>query len=257
MTVDSLAADLTRLGVEPGMTLLVHSSLKSLGWVSGGEPAVVLALEKALGRDGTLVMPSHSSDLTDPAEWCNPPVPRDWWKTIRESMPPFDPDLTPTCAMGAIAECFRKQHGVVRSNHPNVSFAARGPHAEKITANHSLDNGLGNSSPLARIYDLNGYVLLLGVGHERNTSLHLAEYRAPSHCRISVKHGAPIIRNGLREWIEYRDIDLDRSDFDAIGAAFEKESGSVRIGSVGLATARLMRQRELVDVGAEWMGRMR
>src|SRR5690349_7103098 len=60
-----------------------------------------------------------------------------------------------------------------------VSFAAWGRHALPITANHALDYGLGEHSPLARLYDLDGSVLLLGVGYERRTSLHLAEYRAP------------------------------------------------------------------------------
>src|SRR4051812_44021852 len=101
-TVDSLVADFATLGVVPGMTLLVHSSLSALGWVCGGVQAVVLALEKALGPDGTLVMPGHSGDLTDPAGWRSPPVPEAWWPIIRATMPAFDPDLTPTRGMGAI-----------------------------------------------------------------------------------------------------------------------------------------------------------
>ena len=177
-TVESLQADFKALGIEKGMVLLVHSSLSAMGWVCGGAVAVIIALQKVLGETGTLVMPTHSTDLSDPSQWENPPVPESWWQTIRETMPAYDPGLTPTRSMGKIVETFRKQEGVLRSTHPQSSFCARGPQASYIINNHSLVYGFGEHSPLARIYDLNGFVLLLGVGHSSNTSIHLAEYRA-------------------------------------------------------------------------------
>ncbi len=95
-TVASLAADLRALGVTEGSTLLVHSSLSALGFVCGGAPAVVQALRSALGAGGTLTVPTHSGDLSEPSRWRNPPVPQDWWQTIRDETPPFDPATTPT-----------------------------------------------------------------------------------------------------------------------------------------------------------------
>src|SRR5690606_25891005 len=103
-----------------------HASLKSLGWVCGAQVAVVEALLDALGPEGTLVVPTHTSNNTDPAGWENPPVPKSWWDTIRLQTPPFDPLVTPGSHMGAISECVRRWPGANRSNHPCVSFAAIG-----------------------------------------------------------------------------------------------------------------------------------
>ena len=125
-TVESLQADFEALGVKKGMVLIVHSSLSAIGWVCGGAVAVIIALQEVLGETGTLVMPTHSTDLSDPSQWENPPVPESWWQTIRETMPAYAPDLTPTRSMGKIVETFRKQDGVLRSAHPLHSFCARG-----------------------------------------------------------------------------------------------------------------------------------
>jgi aminoglycoside 3-N-acetyltransferase len=74
-TVDSLAAEFRRLGLKEGMTVIVHSSLSSLGFVCGGPVAVVQALMKVVTEEGTLVMPAFSPDYSDPSRWDNPPVP--------------------------------------------------------------------------------------------------------------------------------------------------------------------------------------
>jgi len=252
-TIESLTTDLAALGLKPGMTVLVHSSLSALGWVCGGAAAVVLALEEAIGAAGTLVMPTHSSDLSDPALWENPPVPKNWWQTIRQSMPAFDPDLTPSRGMGVIPECFRKQSGVRRSSHPQFSFAAWGAQADTVVGQHQLDFSLGENSPLARIYDLDGWVLLLGVSHRSNTSLHLAEYRAVYPSKRWVRYGTSLRIDGRRSWYEYQDIVLDVEDFEMIGQAYGANGGPVYTGHVARAAVQLFPQRPLVDFATSWM----
>lgn len=249
-TVSSLAADLRDLGIEEGETLLVHTSLSALGWVCGGPQAVCDAPLETVGESGTLVMPTHTGQYTDPAGWSNPPVPDEWVEPIRETRPPFRPEVTPTRGVGVVPECFRNYPGVIRSRHPEVSFAAWGSDAEAIVEDHGFDYGLGETSPLARVYERRGKILLLGVGHEGNTSLHLAEYRTemPTETRTN---SAPVLRDGEPVRIEYEDIETSTEDFATVGAAFEQEVGLTQ-GRVGAATAKLVDQRELVEFATEW-----
>lgn len=249
VTKTILAEHFRSIGITPGMTLLVHSSLSSLGWVCGGGVAVVQALMEVITEKGTLVMPTHSADLSDPANWMNPPVPKHWWETIRETMPAFDPAYTPTRGMGHIPETFRTFPQVMRSSHPAMSFAAWGNNAKFITEGHSLNFGLGDQSPLARIYDLDGSVLLIGVDFESNTSFHLAENRLPEP--TVVRAAAPIMENGERKWAEYSEVDFQTDLFGEMGARFE-ETGAVTVKKVAASACRLFKQRACVDFAVDW-----
>lgn len=255
-TVDSLSADLRALGLREGMTLLVHSSLSSLGWVAGGPQAVILALTRVLGDFGTLVMPAYSTDNSEPRDWRSPPIPDDWHQIVREHMPAFDSRQTPTRGLGRIAETFRAWPGVARSNHPAVSFCALGRYARAITTEHGLENGLGENSPLARVYDLGGSVLLLGVGHDSNSSLHLSEHRSTWPRKRVIEQGAAIMVGDQRMWVRFKDVLLESEDFARLGADFDA-TGATVTGQVGSAVCRLMPQQALVDFGAVWIATRR
>ena len=251
-TVESLVRDLRSLGLQPGMTVMVHSSLSQIGYVSGGAQAVVEALLEAVGITGTIVMPTHSTDLSDPSTWSNPPVPSAWWDTVHKHMPAYDARLTPTRRMGAIVECFRHVPGLQRSAHPTVSAAAVGPNAAKLVHGHALECGLGETSPQARLYDLDGHVLLIGVTHANNTSLHLAEYRSAPSGAAETMDASPILVHGQRQWASYRNLVGDDSDFKRIGDEFGR-TGQQRTGQVGAALSALMPARAAVDFATNWM----
>lgn len=243
----SLAADLSALGVGAGDVLMVHVSLSSLGWVAGGPVAVIQALQDAVTPMGTIVMPTFTMHLTDPAGWRRPAVPPSWWDTIRAEMPAFDPALTPSRGVGRVAELLRTWPGARRSDHLHSSFAAWGRQAEFITADHPLTFSLGNGSPLARVYDLDGRVLLLGT--QNNSSLHLAEVRAGK--QATVPFSGPVLVDGQPTWVTFDECDYDEDAFPPVKAAFEA-SGAVTVGKVGSATAKLMSQRALVDFAVQW-----
>lgn len=249
-TKQSITKDLKALGLKKGMTVLVHSSLSSIGWVNGGAVAVIQALIDVVTEEGTIVMPSQSVELSDPKEWGNPPVPEEWWDIIRESMPAYNSNYTPTTrGMGQIVELFRSYPEVKRSNHPNYSFVAWGKHKNKILNQHPLEFGLGEQSPLGKLYIRESYVLLLGADFDSSTCFHLAEYRIPNQKIIN--RGAPIIVEGKRVWKEYKELEFREELFQEVGQAFEAEH-NMKVGKVGSANCRLFSLTEAVDFAEKW-----
>ena len=256
VTPESVARDLRELGVQPGMLLNVHSAMSKLGFVVGSAQTVVDGLLAALGPEGTLMMPTHSAQLSDPGNWQNPPAPEVWWEQIRAEMPAYDPAHTPTRSMGAVPELFRTYPGVLRSAHPQVSHAAFGPLAAEIVAEHPLDCLFGDVSPIGKLYALDGWVLLLGVGHGNNTVLHLAEHRAEFPSKTTHLEGAPMVVAGQRRWQPFNPLQVSDDDFPAIGEAFASTGGQVE-GKVGSADVLLMRARAVVDFATDWIGNNR
>lgn len=249
-TEASLARELRDLGVRAGDTILLHASLSSLGWVCGGAVAVVRALLRVLGSAGTLVVPAQTPENRDPSRWTDPPVPERWWPAIRANLPAFDPLVTPCRGMGLIAETVRTWPGSVRSPHPQTSFAAVGPRAAELMAVHDLDCELGERSPLGALERIAARALLLGVGYDRCTAFHLAEYRLPE---IIPRDNACVVRTPAGpKWISYRGVALDSREFSHLGTDFERRAGLVLMGDVGAAVARLMPVREAVRFAAEW-----
>ena len=114
-----------------------------------------------------------------------------------------------------------------------------------MTENHGLSDIFGDSSPIGRLYGLDGYVLLIGVGYDKNTSLHLADARAEYPGKHTVVESSAIQLNGQRIWKSYETLAVDGEDFPAIGEAFER-TGQVRHASLGNGTLSMIDRKSVV-----------
>lgn len=248
-----LARDFTELGLAPGDTVMVHASVGSVGWISGGAVALFQALRDAVGPRGTVVVPAFTTYLSDPASWVRRSVPRQWWPAVRASLPPFDPDLhAAQPGLGRFPEVVRSAAGRVRSAHPVYSLAAAGAGAGPLLAEHPLDWGLGADSPLVGLLTVRAKVLLLGVGWDKCTLLHLSEHLTPYPGRRAHHLSVPVDDTGVTRWVESRQLVFYEGDFPAIGAHAERH-GAVRRGLVGRATARLCDAVSLVSAANDWL----
>lgn len=251
-TKESLIQALANIGLQSGMTVMVHSSLGKVGWIVGGPVTVIRSLLEVLGPDGTLVMPAESPSVSDPSEWNDERVHADWHETIRANLPVFDPLTTPT-TMGAIPEAFRTYPGTQRSNHPMVSVCANGPLAGDITKKHSLEFCEGRGTPFEKLYDFDSQTLLLGVGFNRCTSLHYAESLVPK--RRTTTHRYPMNVNGKRVWVESADMANDNGvHFPVVGKKFAA-AAAIRVRKVGEADSMLFSTRKLVDFAESYFAR--
>jgi aminoglycoside 3-N-acetyltransferase len=231
VTRDRLARDLVSIGVEPGITLVVHSSLSSIGRVVGGAPTVVSALIDVIDDTGTLAMPAATPQCADPASWTEAGV-------------EFDLRTTPT-TMGAIPETFRTWPGTLRSDHPLESVCARGPAAAEITTEHPLAFSEGPGTPFGKLHDLDSRILLVGVGFNRCTALHFAESLVTTRRLTTVRF--PRSEFGRRVWVEVPNVaDDNDTHFPIVGERFVA-AGKARLGTIGEADSVLMSMRDLVD----------
>ena len=218
----SVIDQLRALGLPAASVVVVHTSFKAVGPVDGGPAGLISALRDALGPEGTLVMPAISDNDDEP----------------------FDFAATPCRGMGVVADTFWRLPGVLRSDNIS-SFAAIGPLAPAIIAPHPLAPPHGIDSPVGRACALGGFVLLLGVGHSENTTIHLAESMAqvPYH---TLKH-CTVIRDGAPTRIQYEETDHCCQSFAKMDP-WLRNRGLQREGLVGNAPSRLARASDIVRI---------
>jgi aminoglycoside 3-N-acetyltransferase len=221
-----LVAAVRAVGVAPGDLLQVHSSLSRLGYVEGGAETVVDALLEVVGPEGTVMVPTFNHGAVDV----------------------FDPAESPS-SNGAVTEAFRKRPEARRSMHPTHPYAAIGPHAEYLTAGHLDVETFDPKSPLGKLADMGGWVLLLGIGMTANTAAHIGETMARVPCigyglkqrKVKMADGR-IIPAASVTWRDGPCL----IEWDPL----EKRMNSsrlIRYGKVGDGELRLMKAKDVIE----------
>jgi aminoglycoside 3-N-acetyltransferase len=244
VTREDIKAGLRKLGLKKGDSVGVHSSLSSFGFVEGGAGAVIDALLKVVGEDGTMVMPTCS---TNRIEVERTPEEVKVGVTWKYKLLPYNPKET-SCWTGAIPEAFRKRKGVLRSLQPTHSKAAMGKHVGEIVEAED-PSALGC---WRKLLELGGYILFMGVGLDSCSSMHIAEdrIRLPKHI---------IEKTTMPKWFTEK---CPESDWDVGYGPYPDSSKMeepclqheiMRIVNIGKAPLKLVRLRDLIDLYAEYL----
>lgn len=256
ITKSQLIEDLRNLGVRPGQILMLHASVKSIGWIVGGPRMVLEAILDTITPSGTLMML---------AGWEDNPYDLERWPPERHQAyvkegPAYDPAASPADhrELSILAEYLRTWPGAFRSRHP-FSYVAVGFHAADLVADHPMQYRDGPGSPLAKLCSSRGQVLLLGSSLGDITLLHHAEHLADVPNKRVDRYKMPIIEDGQRVWVEIEEFDTTRGIVDwpddyfkAIANAFLAE-GYGTTGQVGAAQSYLFDAASLNEFGRRWM----
>lgn len=252
-------AQLRAIGLGAGDLVMVHTSLRAIGPLAGGPATLLDALLECLTPEGTVAAyvswQQSSYDATLDG--------RTLTREEREAWPAFDPDTAPPYdGFGQFNRLICSHPEVCRSAHPDASIAAIGRRAGELTADHALVDGYGPSSPLGRIVQWRGRVLMLGAPPGTVTALHLAEAIARIPGKRRVRYQVPVRVDGERCWREAEEFDTNalldaciETGFDPIAAIatdYVTEGNGVR-GRIGDANCWLFDAHDLVQFGVRWL----
>lgn len=253
-----LAGQLRELGVQAGDTVMLHAALGQLGWILGGPDVALRALLDVLGPEGTAMM--YTAWESTPYHLARESA--EVQRLAEEEWPAFDPATSPADRRHSIlAEYLRTWPGACRSPHPEGGMTAVGGRAAWLTAEHPLEFGYGPGTPLARLVEAGGKVLMMGAPLETITLLHFAEHLADLPDKRVVEYRIPVLRDGERVWVECREYDTGtppvpwegEGDYFEIIARQALADGRGVAGPLGHGEGHLFDAAGLVELGVRWM----
>lgn len=248
LTKEDIKYQLQKMGIKKGMSILVHADLSKIGYLSNGPQTIIDALMDAVGYDGTIVMETFTLHMVDPCCRKDMHIDCESWEYIRDSMKPFDRKLS-AGSYDALVEQFLRNEGVARSYHPLYSFAAWGKYAKVICDRHPLHFSLSDESPLGKLFELNGFVLLLGCDYEDCVMFHLARYNAN---QLPIKIACcPVNINGKADWKDLLDLDLNNEGYDTVGKIME-EREIVKMCAMGDGLCKFFSGRQAVTLATAY-----
>jgi aminoglycoside 3-N-acetyltransferase len=225
VTPSDLERGLRQLGLEKHRPIVVHSSLSSLGNMVGGAAGVLGALERV---SSSVVMPAFTYyTLVWPMQHRN----EDWPTHPAEDGPPFRISSPVSRDIGRVPQAMLERAGSLRSTHPALSFVANGIHAKQILGVQTLEHPY---APIGVLEHLDGQVVLIGVDHRSNTSIHYGEYLA----------GRPL----LERWANTQHGTV-KTFYPNCSAAFngiEASLATLRSIEIGKAVVQVMSVREVI-----------
>lgn len=259
VTRQRIASDLAALGVAPGDAVLFHASVGAIGWIVGGPDRVLEAFFDVLGDEGTLMAYAGWDGSPYAVTVGMDELPR----PLAAAWPPFDPKTSRAAReAGLLAEYLRSWPEARRSGHPDSSFVAVGRLSEELTRDHPLPYGMGAGSPLAKLCDAGGKVVVLGAPWSALTLLHHAEHVAqiPEVNKEKASYWVPIAGEGGARWVRIEQystegclpwrgpIDL----FEAIARDYV-QSGRGALGEVGGAHSAVFDAAGLDEYAVAWI----
>lgn len=259
LTRQELTRDLKSLGLRSGDLVMVHSSMRSVGPILGGPNEMIEALLESVGPSGTVMMYVDWEDGAQrytraDGETPLAPARRDAW-------PAFDPaKARADRSYGILPEFLRTWPGARRSGNPGASVTAVGGQAEWICADHPLNYGYGPGSPLAKLVEARGRVLLLGSPLENVTLLHFSEHAARLPNKRVIRYQEKLLRDGRPEWVEIEEFDTadpvvdaaPEDHFDRLMRAY-LEQAEISTARVGGSRAYLLEAEPLHRFAVAWL----